>query len=129
MEDFQGNEEADVVPTLERLSRRLNTRSTNHLLTIRSLSSLGAGSAGGQTLLASLCERPQAWPRVTLPAPAEEEVAPQVLSLELLPQAPREGGPHKRVVEFDVFARCLDCCRHTGKVNGKFNNSYLRTKD
>eukprot|EP00971_Amphidinium_carterae_P188034 3732248-Amphidinium_carterae.1 len=37
-----------------------------------------------------LRDRPEAWPRARLPAPAKEEAAPQVLPAEPLPQAPRE---------------------------------------
>eukprot|EP00971_Amphidinium_carterae_P158345 3139011-Amphidinium_carterae.1 len=47
----------------------------------------------------------------------------------MFPRAPCEVGPHKRVVEYDEFVRCLDCCRQTGKVRGKFNYSYLKRQE
>eukprot|EP00971_Amphidinium_carterae_P347298 6489230-Amphidinium_carterae.1 len=52
-------------------------------------------------------------------APAEDAETPQVLPVEPRPQAPRmEGleGPHRRVVDFNTFARCLGCGPQTGKV-------------
>eukprot|EP00971_Amphidinium_carterae_P026846 529648-Amphidinium_carterae.1 len=52
--------------------------------------------------------RPEAWPRVRLPAPEAEQELPQVLPEETHPRAPREVGPHKSVVdEYDEFVRCL----------------------
>eukprot|EP00971_Amphidinium_carterae_P003985 79341-Amphidinium_carterae.1 len=73
-----------------------------------------------------LRNRPEACPRARLPAPVVEEAAPQVSPAEPLPQAPREVGPYRRVVVYDVFARCLDCHRQTGRVRGKFNFAYLK---
>eukprot|EP00971_Amphidinium_carterae_P216681 4301513-Amphidinium_carterae.1 len=77
-----------------------------------------------------LRERPEAWPRVHLPVPADEAVVVSPLAGpgEPQPQAPRIEGPHRRVVTFTTFARCLDCHRQTGKVRGKFNFPYLRAK-
>eukprot|EP00971_Amphidinium_carterae_P074249 1467323-Amphidinium_carterae.1 len=70
-----------------------------------------------------LRERPEAWPRVKLPPPTEEEIATPCLAVpaEHDTQAPHVEGPHKRVVNYNTFARCLDCHRQTGKVKGKFN--------
>eukprot|EP00971_Amphidinium_carterae_P294440 5846082-Amphidinium_carterae.1 len=48
---------------------------------------------------------------------------------EPLPQAPHVEGPHRRVVTFNTFARCLDCHRQTDKVRGKFNFPYLRRQE
>eukprot|EP00971_Amphidinium_carterae_P008487 167555-Amphidinium_carterae.1 len=45
--------------------------------------------------------------RLRTPPPAEVHL-----------RAPREVGPHKRVVEYDEFVRCLDCCRRPGKIKG-----------
>eukprot|EP00971_Amphidinium_carterae_P079319 1569287-Amphidinium_carterae.1 len=74
--------------------------------------------------------RPEAWPRIRLPQ-AETEVAMPPLAGpgEPLPQAPHVEGPHRRVVTFNTFARCLDCHRQTGKVHGKFNFPYLRRQE
>eukprot|EP00971_Amphidinium_carterae_P185333 3679844-Amphidinium_carterae.1 len=44
-------------------------------------------------------------------------------------QAPHVEGPHRRVVTYDTFARCLDCQRQTGKVRGKFNFRYLKGQE
>eukprot|EP00971_Amphidinium_carterae_P309704 6154667-Amphidinium_carterae.1 len=42
-------------------------------------------------------------------------------------------GPHRRVVvyklNYNSFARCLDCGRQTGKVHGKFNFPYLMRQE
>eukprot|EP00971_Amphidinium_carterae_P154551 3065095-Amphidinium_carterae.1 len=45
------------------------------------------------------------------------------------PQAPRVEGPHRRVVVYNTFARCLDCYRQTGKVCGKFNFPCFRRQE
>eukprot|EP00971_Amphidinium_carterae_P316555 6292638-Amphidinium_carterae.1 len=78
-----------------------------------------------------LRERPEAWPRVKLPPPVEEEV--DVIGLvgpvEHNTQAPHVEGPHRRVVNYNTFARRLDCHRQTGKVKGKFNFSYLKGQE
>eukprot|EP00971_Amphidinium_carterae_P095189 1883254-Amphidinium_carterae.1 len=78
-----------------------------------------------------LRERPEAWPRVRLPAPAEADagVPPPAGPGEPQPQAPHVEGPHRRVVTFTHFARCLDCHRQMGKVRGKFNFPYLRRQE
>eukprot|EP00971_Amphidinium_carterae_P307745 6116303-Amphidinium_carterae.1 len=70
-----------------------------------------------------LRERPEAWPRVRLPARAEADVAELPLAEpgEPQPQAPHVEGPHRRVVTFTSFSRCMDCHRQTGKVTGKLN--------
>eukprot|EP00971_Amphidinium_carterae_P049209 969890-Amphidinium_carterae.1 len=54
-----------------------------------------------------LRNRPEAWPRVRLPAAAEAEVEVRPLAGpgEPLPQAPHVEGPHRRVVTFNTFAR------------------------
>eukprot|EP00971_Amphidinium_carterae_P000814 16065-Amphidinium_carterae.1 len=44
-------------------------------------------------------------------------------------QAPHVEGPHRRVVTYNTFARCLDCHTQTGKVKGKFNFRYLRGQE
>eukprot|EP00971_Amphidinium_carterae_P132409 2622600-Amphidinium_carterae.1 len=64
-----------------------------------------------------LRERPEAWPRVKLPPPAEEEVVASGLAGPVVhdTQAPHVEGPHQRVVNYNAFARCLDCHRQTGK--------------
>eukprot|EP00971_Amphidinium_carterae_P191227 3794854-Amphidinium_carterae.1 len=62
-----------------------------------------------------LRDRPEAWPHAWLPAPAKDAEAPQALPVEPRPQAPLVEGPHRRVVMFNTFARCLDCKRQTGK--------------
>eukprot|EP00971_Amphidinium_carterae_P012600 247894-Amphidinium_carterae.1 len=56
-----------------------------------------------------LRESPEAWPRMRLPAPAEEEVVVPPLAGpgEPQPQAPHVEGPHRRVVTYATFARCL----------------------
>eukprot|EP00971_Amphidinium_carterae_P200364 3976188-Amphidinium_carterae.1 len=87
--------------------------------------SLGACAhgSGGQTRLAlnlvapKFRDRPEAWPRARLPARAEDAEAAQVLPGEPRPQAPRVEKPHtvRRVVEYNTFARCLNCNRQTGK--------------
>eukprot|EP00971_Amphidinium_carterae_P275190 5460115-Amphidinium_carterae.1 len=38
----------------------------------------------------------------------------------------RVEGPHRRVVKFNIFARCLHYGRQTGKLRGKFNFPYPR---
>eukprot|EP00971_Amphidinium_carterae_P188836 3748588-Amphidinium_carterae.2 len=78
-----------------------------------------------------LKERPEAWPRVRLPALAEEEVVAPLLAVpeEHNAQAPHVEGPHKRVVTYNTFARCLDCHRQTRKVKGKFNFACLRGQE
>eukprot|EP00971_Amphidinium_carterae_P334796 6470273-Amphidinium_carterae.1 len=38
-------------------------------------------------------------------------------------------GPHRRVVVYNAFARCLDCHQRTGKVRGKFNFPYPRRQE
>eukprot|EP00971_Amphidinium_carterae_P225273 4468298-Amphidinium_carterae.1 len=47
----------------------------------------------------------------------------------MLPKAPHEVVPHKRVVEYNDFAHCLVCFRQTGKVKGRFNYSYLKRQE
>eukprot|EP00971_Amphidinium_carterae_P157215 3116723-Amphidinium_carterae.1 len=78
-----------------------------------------------------LRDRPEAWPRVRLPAAAEAEVeVPRLAGPgEPLLQAPHVEGPHRRAVTFNTFARCLDCHRQTGKERGKFNFPYLRRQE
>eukprot|EP00971_Amphidinium_carterae_P304643 6053899-Amphidinium_carterae.2 len=51
------------------------------------------------------------------------------LELLLMLRAPHVEGPHRRVVTFTTFARCLDCHRQTGKVRGKFNFRNLRRQE
>eukprot|EP00971_Amphidinium_carterae_P265264 5261970-Amphidinium_carterae.1 len=60
-----------------------------------------------------LRDRPEAWPRVRLPAPVVEEIAAPLLAVpeEHNSQAPHVEGPHRRVVTYNTFARCLDCHR------------------
>eukprot|EP00971_Amphidinium_carterae_P209609 4158005-Amphidinium_carterae.1 len=41
------------------------------------------------------------------PTPVVEQDVPLELPVETLPKAPHEVGPHKRVLEYDEFARCL----------------------
>eukprot|EP00971_Amphidinium_carterae_P180373 3577577-Amphidinium_carterae.1 len=64
-----------------------------------------------------LRERPEAWPRVRLPAPTEVDVEELPLAApgEYHPQAPHVEGAHRRVVNFTSFARCLDCHWQAGK--------------
>eukprot|EP00971_Amphidinium_carterae_P282495 5608307-Amphidinium_carterae.1 len=68
-----------------------------------------------------LRERPEAWPRVKLPPPApQEEVVADGLAVPAAhdAQALHVEGPRRRVVNYNTFARCLDCHRQTGKVKG-----------
>eukprot|EP00971_Amphidinium_carterae_P036107 709612-Amphidinium_carterae.1 len=62
-----------------------------------------------------LRERPEAWPRVRLPTREVEVDIPQEFPVDMLPRSPHKVGPRKKVVEYDEFAHCLDCCRQTVK--------------
>eukprot|EP00971_Amphidinium_carterae_P334758 6470212-Amphidinium_carterae.1 len=63
-----------------------------------------------------LRERPEAWPRVRLPAPTEAgaETPPLAGLGGPQPQAPHVEGPHKRVVTYTNFDRG-DAWTVTGK--------------
>eukprot|EP00971_Amphidinium_carterae_P275864 5473835-Amphidinium_carterae.1 len=65
-------------------------------------------------------DRPEAWPRVKLPPPVEEEIIAEGLAEPVAhySQAPHVEGPHRRVVTYNTFARCVDCHGQTGKVKG-----------
>eukprot|EP00971_Amphidinium_carterae_P025055 494623-Amphidinium_carterae.1 len=62
-----------------------------------------------------LRERPEAWPRVRLPAPAKEdvEVPPLAEPGEHQQQTPHVEGPHRSVVTYNTIGRCFDCHRQT----------------
>eukprot|EP00971_Amphidinium_carterae_P161713 3205780-Amphidinium_carterae.1 len=71
---------------------------------------------------------PAPGPRIKLPKPVEEEIVVEGLAEPVAhdAQAPHVEGPHRRVVTYNTFARCLDCHRQIGMVRGKFNFTYLR---
>eukprot|EP00971_Amphidinium_carterae_P154757 3068440-Amphidinium_carterae.1 len=59
-------------------------------------------------------------------APDPEPFMPPFVEVTNLPAAPLEIGPHRRVVEHDNLAQCLDCSRQVRFYRGRFNFHYLR---
>eukprot|EP00971_Amphidinium_carterae_P301802 5996057-Amphidinium_carterae.1 len=61
--------------------------------------------------------------RLQAPEPIPEPLP--ALPAEVLPKPPFEVGPHKKVIEFTDFARCLACLRQVGRFRASFNYPYL----
>eukprot|EP00971_Amphidinium_carterae_P170026 3368950-Amphidinium_carterae.2 len=83
MEDFQGNQEADIISSGQLGRCGACSSQTDYLFW-----EVFAHAVRHFWLLVGpkLCERPEAW------------CGALVLPSEVLPRAPREVGPHKRVV-------------------------------
>eukprot|EP00971_Amphidinium_carterae_P262524 5207442-Amphidinium_carterae.1 len=116
--DFQGNEEADVVANLGASAHAEHEPTAEYL---RWGTVAQAVRVFWLLVGQKLRDRPKAWLRARLPAPAEVEEIPLAVPGEPRPQARHVEGPHRRVAVYNTFARCLVCHRQTGKVGGKLN--------
>eukprot|EP00971_Amphidinium_carterae_P243585 4837428-Amphidinium_carterae.3 len=110
MEDFRVNQEADVVANLRAADHAPHEPSADWLhweLVAKAVRNfwlvVGLDRSCVRVLRAGLvsgCQRLCVSPLFELPA-------------EMLPRAPHEVSPHKRVVEYNDFVCCLVCYRQT----------------
>eukprot|EP00971_Amphidinium_carterae_P029605 582314-Amphidinium_carterae.2 len=93
--DFQGNQEANEVANLGTVAHAEHEPTAEYL---RWEVLAQAVRTFWLMVGPKLRDRPEAWPRVRLPAPAEAEVEVPPLAGpgEPLPQAPHVEGPHRR---------------------------------
>eukprot|EP00971_Amphidinium_carterae_P273497 5427772-Amphidinium_carterae.1 len=86
-------------------------------------------TAGGNQSGPGSPNRTEDEPQVRLPAEEVEETRAVGPKGMVYPEVPFQIGSHMRVVRHETFLQCLDCIRHTGKVKGAYNFSYLNTQD